>query len=307
LLSLRSDIPPALEQVVQKAMAKEPEDRFASMEELADALSSFSTLSGRPQLTAAGVAYSRTTTPHAWESSASGATAGVPSKGVAPRTWALLAGAVAASVFVSYLVLAPRMTGDDAEEEGAAVPHTLAPALPEEPDTPGPSPGAEPDSPSPPVASPRPVGETSAEPPPVESDDADEQAVAKPPVDSTPAKTSSSAARKKRRSAAKKSAASSARKPAKRISAAPRETAPASAPAAKPAPATRKVVLKSQHRAAVTVELKCGDETERTQVPANGQAIARVPAKDCRVTCSGLGSPSCPVALRASAGSMVIH
>ncbi len=308
LLSLRTDIPASLDQVVQKAMAKEPADRFGSMEEFADALSSFSTLSGRPQLTEAGVAFTRTSTPQAWESPAREETVAGISRGPTARTWAMLGGAAVASVLISYLIVGPRMTGQGTEEPGTAAANLLAPALPETPATTSPGPSAEPGPLSPPVAASRSVDETSAEPSPVRAGSEKEKAIAKKdPIDKPPVKTSSGAARKKRRSTANESEASSAKKPARRTSTASKQVAPTSVPAAKPSPATREVVLKSQHRAAVTVELKCGDKTSSTRVAAKGQATVTISAKDCRVTCSGLGSPSCPVALRASAGSMIIH
>jgi serine/threonine-protein kinase len=67
LVDLRADVPPALEQVIHRALAKNRNERFASMEELAQALAPFAELGGAPKLTGPDVAFRRTLTPRVWE------------------------------------------------------------------------------------------------------------------------------------------------------------------------------------------------------------------------------------------------
>jgi len=50
LRSLRRDIPPALDAIVRKALAKEPEKRFATASEMRDALAEVPLLDGEPEL-----------------------------------------------------------------------------------------------------------------------------------------------------------------------------------------------------------------------------------------------------------------
>jgi serine/threonine-protein kinase len=73
------------------------------------------------------------------------------------------------------------------------------------------------------------------------------------------------------------------------------------------ADSTRSVEVVNTRRATVKVRIDCGEWDNDNRVPAGARGTIEVPARMCRVECTGLGGPECPVSLRAGATSLVIR
>jgi serine/threonine protein kinase len=68
----------------------------------------------------------------------------------------------------------------------------------------------------------------------------------------------------------------------------------------------RTVKLRNAVRASVKVTFRCAGVLITANVPPQGQASAALPPESCQVSCVGMGGPVCPKALSANTGSLEI-
>jgi eukaryotic-like serine/threonine-protein kinase len=289
ICGFRKDVPPELEAVVHKALAKAPGDRFANISEFGDQLARFELLpSNPPKAMPRPRSFSDTATPRTWEVGSS------ESIRVPKRSSPL--GAVAVVALLGLVgVGAWSALGTREPEAAAAAAHVVAPMA------------------TPPTAATVPVNTPAPTPAPTAAAAAAPATPAVAPVVSAPvappkpADSVPSETKTRRDSVAKV-------RSRERATAAP-STAPEPAPVmrltpAPPAPAaatTRMVTLSNERRASVAVTLQCGASRHDVNVAAGGRTITAVGAGKCTVTCRGLGNPLCPLTIGSDARSMEIR
>jgi serine/threonine-protein kinase len=271
---LRADVPGALEEVIHKALSKNPEDRYGNMAEFGEALSEFAGRSAEPMLTRKGIAFAETEdAAFLAETEADRSLLARLGEGKRPALYMALGALVvvlAAAATASTWMGGPRGPGSGKSEKAAAAAIPVADdPVAEEAGEPTAAEGAETG------AGESAGGDEEAPPEPAEGD---------PAADAEGAKAEDEAA-------VGEETADEPRKPGRR----------------KPRAATRRVSLRSEHRSTVEVTLRCGSVSRRVRVPALSAKTAAVPPGECRVSCAGLGQPSCPLVLGAGARSIKIR
>jgi serine/threonine protein kinase len=297
LVELRSDVSPALEQVVHRALAKKREERFASMAELAEALAPFAEFEGASTRTDSNVLFNLVSTSSVWKDR----TLSLSARFLSTRALVisgLVGVALGALVFFTHgRREATNATSTDAlSQSEPALARRSAETAP---------------------------GNTALAARPLESGSLSTPASGSaPPKELAAAESNNSVGRSPQTEASSEVAYRKGRpeqladEPTERK--APRSqqdkrgkplTNPASRVLASPvigkreplvAP-MRSVALRNAIRASVTVTFKCESASVIVSVSQRGQTSARVPPESCQVSCTGMGGPVCPSSLSADA------
>jgi len=304
LVKLRSDIPVDLEKAVHRTLAKEPEGRFASMEELAFVLAPFSTLSGRANLTAFGIASARAakgkTTPKAWESKFGS----IRTIRVTKKTLGLSLAAGVVVILLSVLSVARIFNPaiQTHEIESTVIPATEQPLEKEV------VPEVLPISPLPK----EPIPESQ---PPRLATEKEPSVGDKQPL--VPAKAKSNKTNKKRTASIGKPIEKL--KPKKkrdlrdtdinpyRATAATRSTVSAPEPNRQSTSDSRIVRLHNQRRAKVELSFVCRGTSKKVNISARSNTTVELPHHSCSIVCTGLGNPKCPLTIGQEESQVVIQ
>jgi serine/threonine-protein kinase len=301
LVTLRPDLPVALERVVHCALAKDRDERFASTAKLADALAPFGEIDGAPSLTDTDIAFDRDLMPSVSELSF---------RSLTSRLWstkAVASSALAGAAILGAVVFAfsnpynnSPVTTDSSALTRSATARALQPtALVLK----SPAPNAHPlkdDSILTAGLDSNPLKERAA----TESKQATKEfheiaVLGKPAEGKAPSKRVSD-------KVAERKAPQTARNKPGIALAKPINRALPSAAAAKRAP-IRTVTLHNLLRANITVTLKCGSTSTAASVSALNRVSVAIPQEGCQVSCTGIGGPICPPQLRADASSLDIR
>jgi serine/threonine protein kinase len=271
LVELRLDVPPELQKVVHRALAKNPSERYSTMSELAEALAPFAKLSGAAQLTESGAAFAKTlkadTTPRAWDKLKGS------HRSVSFAKKPLITGAIVTFVIVVLALLVFGILGQREKARKIAVLRPL-PAIKL-------------------LAGPTTTpASRSLAPKPEEPANTDPSDIQKESAEALPTGLLGARQPKTKRSP---------------VATTVRNPSTTRAEPAAPALPARKVTFYNKRRAAVQVVVRCGAESTKINLVARSQAASALPQHECQVTCAGLGAPLCPLVLRAQASSMEVQ
>ncbi|MBN1652722.1 MAG: protein kinase [Deltaproteobacteria bacterium] len=290
LMGLRSDIPPELDQVVQRALSRKRDARFSSMADFAEALAPFSN-SSVPQLTQSGVVLRETPWPPVWERSASRASPSFL------RNSLLFSGALAGGAIIAIIVLF--------FINGYGSNHNLVkPIAPSEPTVSSES------QPNPSTnASPSPESRIEARSPTVPIERSE------PTAPENIAESFEKKARFKAPSSSEKQSQPTLRETRKRQASrgqrnisgnistnfgSPGQSLKSSPERKSEASTGRSVTLRNSLRSNVKVTFRCGSSSSTASVTAMSDLSTVLPRESCEVSCSGVGRPVCPARLDAA-------
>lgn len=311
LVDIRADIPPELEHVVHRALAKNREERFQSMTALAEALAPFAALSQAPRLVDSslkGVTVNRPSTPNGWAHYPQN-TRSTPSRFVNAKV--LVASAAAGVAILGamyYFVFANQVTKTSTSALTLLKP--AAPAISQ----------ANPAQDN--HVTKAPPTESASRPTPTSPIELAEAPAASQSVQAAAERVGQQAnaneaahgaARPKQLSRdVKTQTALSQPKRLERNDLPPKPVSPSAAStlAAARTPrvaATRTVTIYNSLRTNVTVTLTCGNRSANTTVSGLRRASAVVPQESCGVNCTGAGEPVCPTLLSASVDTFDIR
>jgi hypothetical protein len=334
---LRADVPPELEHVVHRALAKKREERYQSMAEFAEALRPFAAFNEAPRLTESGVSFARPPTPNGWEQQKKDT---LRTRTRIANSKVLAAAGIAAIAIVGVLsyVLSPNRATTSKitlTQLRPAAPARTSEVTEEKPAVPNDqtaSPQSSPKAPA--IAKVNQSKESQVAKPPAPAERGSRLAPTAPielPKVRTAKPAEPSAQPVATRSAVKANARQTVREPAQpaqpvreaktRVEAVsqpetkankdqPASSTPSSAvspPNAARTGATRTVTINNPLRTAVTVTLTCGAASKSATVSGLRHASVAVPQENCTVSCSGAGEPVCPAQLNASTNAFAIR
>lgn len=304
LVKLRSDIPVDLEKAVHRTLAKKPQERFGSMEELAFALAPFSTFSGRATLTAFGALSAKSakykSTPNAWESKLSS----IRTIRVTKKTLglSLAAGVVVLLLSVLSMVKLLKPSIQTTEIKSTQIPVAEHPLKKEV------IPEAQPIDPLPkkPVREIQQPHLATEEEPPSGDKQPSVPVIAKSKKSDSERTASIEKATKKPKPNEKRADRDSVINPYRTI-VATESTVLAREPTQRSKTDNRIVKLFNQRRAKVEVSFVCGGASKQINISARSRTTVELPQNNCRIVCTGLGNPKCPLTIRREDTQVVIQ
>jgi serine/threonine-protein kinase len=280
--AFRSGLPQALEEVVLRAMAKDPRGRYATMSEVAAALVPFGAMNDAPVMAKSvdplGVTHppKDTGTPEAWET---GGRTG-PERHRSPMV--LIGAAVLVAGMLGAGITLWLTRGDEVAASSAG-----GPVLPVVVGSAVEIPSSDADGPALVIEEPTAVAELEHAPTQV--------------VDEAPPSPQPEATETPHRSTLRRRVPAST--PAEPT------TSPMLTPTAMTTSAAgaRTIQIRNDRRAETVVELACDTESRTVTVSARGTTGVSLPAADCRVRCRGVGEPRCPLVLGAGQQTLVVR
>jgi serine/threonine protein kinase len=285
LVELRPELPLELERVVHRALAKNREERFTSMVELAEALAPFREVGGDPTPTVVELPPARNDTPTVSARRLLGVTSNLWNKRAVVVNGLAVAAILGALLFAfAHARNRNRVTTSTNAVSLSAPTRVLRPANP---------------APEKPATKTNPLDNELNY---ATKDSHQTAAVSKRVEDKGRSKQPS------RKATEHKTAKNQQTQPGKPLVKAVSRALPAPT-IAKRGPLvtpTRTVTVRNALRTRVTVTFKCGSAATSASVSPMSQTSAAVPQESCQVSCTGVGRPVCPPLLSAANGSFDI-